>query len=141
MRDQLPVVAVFNTSPDVVDMLRLALNMEGFVVVTGMTFDIRDGHLDLDSFVRTHQPDVIVYDVGLPYDQNWQLCCHIRRRPTVAHIPFVLTSTNAARVRPLTADEPVHEIVGKPYDLIELVRILRRICGEQPKSSRIAVTG
>jgi CheY-like chemotaxis protein len=123
-----PVVAVFNTSPDVVDMLRIALSMEGFVVVTGMTFDIRDGRLDLEAFIRTHQPDVIVYDIAIPYEQNWRLCAHLRSLPIVADIPFVLTSTNAARVKPLTADEPVHEIVGKPYDLQALTEILRRAC-------------
>jgi CheY-like chemotaxis protein len=134
MSVELPVVAVFNTSPDVVDMLRLALELEGFVVVSGMTFDIRDGHLDLEAFIKTHQPDVIVYDIALPYEQNWKLCRHVRARPVVADIPFVLTSTNAARVRPLTADEPVHEIVGKPYDLTELARTLRQAVS--PRQSR-----
>jgi hypothetical protein len=35
-------------------------------------------------------------------------------------VPFVLTTTNAARVKAITgAKHPLHEIVGKPYDLKE----------------------
>ena len=37
-----PVVAVINTSPDIVDMLRVTLEHAGYVVVTALTYDIRE---------------------------------------------------------------------------------------------------
>ena len=67
---RLPVVAIINTTPDVVDMLRLAFETEGFVVVSTFTHAIRDGSADIEAFARQHQPDVIVYDTAPPYKEQ-----------------------------------------------------------------------
>lgn len=40
------VAFVLNTSPDVVDLLRRALEQAGIVRVTGFTHEIRDGKID-----------------------------------------------------------------------------------------------
>ncbi len=112
------VVAVFNTSEDTVMMLRFALELRGFTVFSAFTHDIRDGHVNLADLVTQHRPDVIVYDVALPYEQNWRLLQNIRTSPACRGIPFVLTTTNVARVRAVAGPGPeVLEIVGKPYDL------------------------
>jgi CheY-like chemotaxis protein len=124
-----PVVAVINTSPDTVDMLRMAFEYEGFVAVSAMTFDIRDGKLHFDSFLALHRPDVVVYDIALPYQANWQLFRHLRETSQLRDLPVVLTTTNAAHVRPLTGGEPVHEVVGKPFDLQQLIAIVRDAAG------------
>jgi DNA-binding response OmpR family regulator len=122
MTEPSPVVAVFNTSQDTTEMLRLVLEQAGFVVVTAFTTDLRDGHVDLEALMRQHRPAVVVYDVALPYDANWRLFEHIRSSPACRGVHFVVTSTNAAHVRRIAGtDEPVLEIVGKPYDLGQLV--------------------
>ena len=123
MSDRPPVVAVINTSPDVVDMLRLALEHAGFVVVSAFTFEIREGATDVESFVRQHRPSVIVYDIAPPYEANWQLFLHIRAMEVMKGRRFVLTTTNARQVQKLVGSaEQIHEIVGKPYDLDEITR-------------------
>ena len=112
----LDVVAIFNTSPDTVDMLREAFRPAGIATVSAFTFEIRDGHVDLESFMRQHQPGAIVYDIAPPYDQNWQLFQHLRSTPALANCPFVVTSTNVKSVRDAGGkDLQVYEIVGKPY--------------------------
>jgi CheY-like chemotaxis protein len=121
-----PVVAVFNTSPDVIDLLRLTLEGAGFVVVTLMTFEARDGTVEAERFLQQHDPDVVVYDIALPYEANWRLFCHLRQLPGMRERPIVLTTTNARHVQPLAREEPVFEIVGKPYDLGQLIAIVRR---------------
>lgn len=123
MSDRPPVVAVINTSPDVVDMLRLALEHAGFVVVSAFTFEIREGVTDVENFVRQHRPSVIVYDIAPPYEANWQLFLHIRAMEVMQGRRFVLTTTNARQVQKLVGSaEEIHEIVGKPYDLDEITR-------------------
>jgi DNA-binding response OmpR family regulator len=120
------VVAVFNTSEDTTDMLRVVLEDAGFVVITAFTNALRDGKTDLESLMRQHRPRVIVYDIALPYDANWRLFQHMRASPACQGVRFVLTSTNAAQVHNIAGvEEPVLEIVGKPYDLEELVRVVR----------------
>jgi DNA-binding response OmpR family regulator len=120
------VVAVFNTSEDTTDMLRVVLEDAGFVVITAFTNALRDGKTDLENLMRQHQPKVIIYDIALPYEASWRLFQHVRESPACEGVRFVLTSTNAAQVHNVAgAAEPILEIVGKPYDLDELVRIVR----------------
>jgi response regulator RpfG family c-di-GMP phosphodiesterase len=125
------VVAVFNASDDIVEMLRLALENAGYLVVTGHVTDMIRGSLDVQRFVAQHDPRAIVYDIAPPYERNWQFLEHLRHMPDIAHRPFVLTSTHAARVRELVGvrDEMIHEILGKPYDIEEIVDAVKVAAG------------
>jgi DNA-binding response OmpR family regulator len=127
------VVAVFNTSEDTTELLRKTIEHAGFVVVTAFTNHLRDGKVDLEAFIRQHQPKVIVYDVALPYEENWRLFQHIQGTPACKGIYFVVTSTNAGHVEKLAGrDLHVHEIVGKPYDLGQLVRAVKDAARRRP---------
>jgi DNA-binding NarL/FixJ family response regulator len=120
------VAAVINSSPDVVDLLRRAFEPTGIVMVSVLSHEIREGKVDLDAFVRQHDPEVIIYDVAPPYDGNWNLFQHICRLDFMRSRNFVLTSTNAARVQSLAGSHRrVYEIVGKPLDLDEIVRAVK----------------
>ena len=96
-----PVIAVINSTPDIIDMLRLAIESAGFVVVTALTFEVRDGEIDLDRFIAQHEPIVIVYDIAPPYETNWRLFEHLSAMPMMRGRQFVLTSTNARHVTAL----------------------------------------
>lgn len=127
------VAAVINTSPDIVDMLRMHLQRAGVVVVTAFTHEIRDGQVDLEAFIRQHEPKVIVYDVAPPYDANWQLFQHTKRMPFMADRFFVVTSTNVRHVERLAGpDSQIYEVVGKPMDLDEIVRAVREALKARP---------
>ena len=126
-------VAVLNTSPDTIEMLRRVLQHAGFAVVTGYIHDIRDGRLDVAAFMREHDPSVVVYDIALPYDQQWTFFQHLKSRPALAGRSFVLTTTNAAEVEKVAGhDEHVYEIIGKPYDLGDIVRAVKEACRSRP---------
>ena len=114
-------VAIFNSSEDTTDMLRELFEHAGFVVVSAYTHALRDGKTDLEGLMRQYDPQVIVYDIALPYEENWRLYQKIRSSPACRDVPFVLTSTNAAQVQKVASGEPLMELVGKPYDLDELL--------------------
>jgi len=127
------VVAVFNTSEDTTDLLRTVLEQAGFIVVTAFTTEVRSGRVDLEAFVRQHQPTVIVYDIAVPYEQNWRLFEHVRSRPACANIRFVVTTTNAEQVAKVAGSGPnIYEIVGKPCDLDLIVRATKEAAKERP---------
>jgi hypothetical protein len=92
------LVAVFNTNDDVVELLRILLEDAGHIVVSAP-----------------------------PYERQWAFLNHMRRLPMLQHIPFVLTSTNSARVRELAkADEKIYEVIGKPYDLQDILTAVQQ---------------
>ena len=124
-RDSRPVVAIINTSPDTIDLLKDLLEKAGFVVVSTYTHDIRDGTVELSAFLRTHQPAVILYDIAPPYERNWHFLQHLRGS-VLAGYRFVLTTTNPSRVEPLVGrDEQVYEVVDKEGDLDAILRATR----------------
>lgn len=120
------VAAVINTSPDVVDLLRRAIEPTGIVVVSVLTYEIRDGRTDFEHFMQQHDPHVVVYDIAPPYDANWRLFEHLRKMDVMKDRPVVLTSTNPAQVERLSkTDQRVYEVIGRPMDLDLIVRAIK----------------
>jgi len=119
-------VAVINTSPDTVELLRRVLHRAGYVVVSGYTFDIREGRLDITAFVEQHRPKVIVYDIAPPYEENWRLFNHVRTLDIMRDTRFVITSVNSTHVAGfLGRDEHVYEVVERPSDLDRIVTAVK----------------
>jgi CheY-like chemotaxis protein len=126
-------VAIVNTTPDAVEMLRNVLTAAGFVVVCCYTHEIRDGKVDLEAFVRQHRPTVIAYDLAPPYGTNFQLFKHVRSMPAVQGCQFVLTSVNPANVSDLVGrDERVYEVVDRREDLMTFVQAVKQASRARP---------
>jgi CheY-like chemotaxis protein len=126
-------VAVFDTNDDIVEMLRMVLENAGFVVVSAHVDDVRRGATNLADFIDEHDPRVILFDLMPPYDRSWRFVEHLKSAQWMKHRSFVLTSTNAKRAEELSGGATdIHEILGKPYDLDEVVRAVQRAAGVDP---------
>ena len=132
MAEPAPTVAVINSTPDIVDMLRVAIEQAGFVVVTTLTFELRDAKTDLDRFIAQHDPRVIVYDIAPPYEANWKLFEHVASMPVMRGRQFVLTTTNKKHIEQFAGAREVYEVIGKPYDLGEIVRAVKEATRARP---------
>jgi len=107
------VVALFNTNPDMLDIVRLGLEKAGFIAVPAHVHDIRTGALDLGPFIEQHHPKVIVYDLVMPYDRNWEFMKHVREHPMMNGRQFVITTPNQHAAQAVVGrDEQVHEVVS-----------------------------
>ncbi|HZR23468.1 MAG TPA: hypothetical protein VFA59_07775 [Vicinamibacterales bacterium] len=125
-----PVVAVLNSNDDVVEMLRIVLEQAGLIAVTAHVDAIRRGEQSLIDFIKEHEPAVILYDLAPPYDRSWRFLDHVRESDVMKGRKFVITSTNAQRVREIVGDVAhVYEIVGKPYDIGEIAKAVLRALG------------
>ena len=129
-----PVVAVINSTPDIIDMLRVAFEGAGIVTVGTFTHAVRDGEVDIETFMRQHDPRVILYDIAPPYPNNWLLFQHIANLPVMKGKHFILTTTNKAHVEKLATGTklPIFEIVGTPYDIEQLVDEVRHAVRARP---------
>jgi CheY-like chemotaxis protein len=120
---------VLNGYEDVRDLMRFALQEEGFAAVAADVDEALHGGV-LKMLLEVHAPVVVVYDVAPPYDRSWLYLEALRSTGPLKNIPLVLTTTNDMRLRQLVAiSEPLLEIFGKPTDLGQLVEAVHRAAG------------
>ena len=128
---QQPVVAVINTNPDLIELLKARIEAAGFVVLVIHVADIRAG-LDIGAVLDQHDPQVIVYDVVMPYDRNWRFLEHLRET-TFSGRRFVLTTPNEAGIRKLVGrDDKVYEILDDGGDVDAIVQAVREAARARP---------
>ena len=133
MADAPIVVAIVNTNPDLVRLLRMSLERTGFVVFEFHIEDIKLGTADVDSLLKQHDPKVIVYDLAPPYDMNWRFLDHLRTSTGFKGRQFVLTTVNARYAEDvIRGDESVYEIVGEERDIAEVVRAVKEASRSRP---------
>jgi CheY-like chemotaxis protein len=121
-----PVVAIFNSSEDVIQVLRQSLEAEGFPTVTAHVPDIKSGKEDLLAFLDHHDPAVIVYDVSVPYQENWTFLQLIRDTEAAGRRAFIVTTTNKRALEEIVGPTNTTELIGKPYDLEVIVRAVHQ---------------
>lgn len=126
MTEKPPVILIMNTSPDTVELLRIVLENQGFVVVSTYTHDLREARVDLEAVTRQYAPRLVIYDIAPPYDKNWRQFLITRAMPAMQGINFLVTTTNARHVKEAAGENrTIYEIVGKPYDLDILVQAVK----------------
>jgi CheY-like chemotaxis protein len=131
-----PAVAVINSSEDTVEMLRACLQHNGFTsVVTAHVTDIRNGRTDFLEFVDEHDPKVLVYDISIPYEENWRFLQLLMSSEAMKGRKVIVTTTNKRVLDRLIGDESgAFEIVGKPYDLTAIANAVMQAAGKKPVS-------
>ena len=129
-------VAIFNGSDDTVDLLTCFLGKHGYVTVAGRADDVKSGVLDFVTFLATHKPDAIVWDITPPYDRNWNFFKLLRSAAPMACRAVVLTTTHKQHLDELAMEDTgALEIVGKPYDLQVIVDAVVRAIQKPPSDA------
>jgi hypothetical protein len=116
----LGTIALFNASDDTIEMMQGLLTKAGAgqVLMSCHFADLKKGIVNFDTFMDEHNPEVVIFDLSPPYDENWQFFKTIRHSEAMKDRGVVLTTTNKNRLdEVLGADSHAFEVVGKCDDL------------------------
>ena len=120
------LIAVLNTSEEVVKLVREVLEAEGWRTVTTTLPDLGRREAEVLAFLDEHSPRVIVYDVAVPYEETWDLLQRLRAASAADDRRWVVTTTNKRALAELVGPVAAIEIVGKPFDLAEVGAAVRQ---------------
>ena len=129
--NQNTTVAVLNSSVDTIDMLKTCLHQHGFTSVVGAhVYDFRTGDADFRKFLAHHDPRVLIYDIAIPYEDNWRFLQELLATDAMAGRRVVVTTTNKRVLESMVGPTRAFEVHGKPYDIDLIVSAVERAAAE-----------
>src|ERR1700730_15099508 len=117
------IVALFNASDDTIDMVQGLLTAAGGdqTLIWCHFADLKKGIVDFGKYMEKHNPEVVIFDLSPPYDENWRVFKTMRDAKTMQGRGVVLTTTNKNRLdEVLGGDSHAVEVVGKTKDLQQI---------------------
>ena len=116
----MPRILIVDDEPDLLTVLRLGLEAEGFDVVQAS-----DGEQGL-AMARELTPDLLVLDLMLPRMDGYKVCRALKFDERYRHIPiFILSARSGETDRRLALELGADEVHTKPYDMRDLVMHIR----------------
>jgi CheY-like chemotaxis protein len=77
--------------------------------------DLRSGAVNLDEFIASEQPDLIVYDLEVPVQQSLKFLSYLQTLPGMDRVPFILTRHESMPLPPLDIPN-LAGLLTRPYD-------------------------
>ena len=127
-------VVVLNDSARVLKMLCDWLQRRGHHCDTALLADMPEAHKEVGRFILKHRPDVVIYDVGMPYASSWDLLNVIRISSALKSQPFVITTPNKRKLELAVGPTPAIEIAGRDADLRRVSKAVEAAC-EAPRQT------
>lgn len=114
------VIALFNASDDTIDMIqKLLTDADNSQTLIWCHFaDLKKGVVDFKKYLSKHNPEIVIFDISPPYDENWTFFKTMRDSNAMKGRGSVLTTTNKNRLdEVLGEDSYALEVVGRSEDL------------------------
>jgi two-component system response regulator MprA len=114
-------VLVVDDDESMRDLLRSVCEMAGYEAATAS-----DGAEALGMLLRAEQPWIVLMDVMMPRMSGLEVCAHLAAAGGVAarHLVVLLSAGHLPDGNP---PPPVWAMLGKPFDLNNLIAILARL--------------
>ena len=120
-----PRILVVDDELDLVSVLRMGLEIQGFEVIEAM-----DGEEGLRR-AREERPDLVVLDLMLPKMDGYKVCRALKFDERFRNMPIIILSARSGdQDRRLALDMGADMFVTKPYDMGDLVAKIRLKLGE-----------
>ena len=114
----MPVILVVDDEPDIVTLLRFALEKEGYAVGEAGNGQIALERLGIEPADHSRPlPDLIVLDIMMPVMDGYQLNMRLQTEPRAKDIPILVLTAKGQKMRDLFEMAPnVAAYVQKPFD-------------------------
>ncbi len=112
-------VMIVDDDSNIVELIRLYLEKEGFETVTAA-----NGKIALDLF-KEAAPSIVILDIMMPEMDGWQVCREIRR---ISNIPIImLTAKGETFDKVLGLELGADDYMVKPFETKELVARVKAV--------------
>jgi DNA-binding response OmpR family regulator len=113
-------ILIVDDELDLVSVLRMGLEIEGFEVIEAM-----DGEEGLRR-ARNDRPDLMVLDLMLPKMDGYKVCRALKFDERFRNLPIIILSARSGESdRRLALDMGANLFVTKPYEMGDLVGKIR----------------
>ena len=120
-----PVVLVVEDDTDTRDLIAEVLREDGYQVLVAS-----HGRDALGAVQSLHAPpSIILLDLMMPIMNGWQFLDERTHDPALATVPVLVLSADP--MRQLAAQQGVVAVLGKPFDLTRLLRLVRAVTKSQ----------
>ena len=119
-------VMVVDDDPAILDVCRIVLEDEGFKVKTYQSAK----HL---YKLNNDRPDLILLDILLAGEDGREICSLLKKNPKTKSIPVILFSAHIQeKIGERKGADQADYFIPKPFDVNELVSIVRRFTSSKP---------
>lgn len=115
-------IFIFDDDVDILEVCSITLETEGYKVVTASNCD------NILDKVAATAPDLIIMDNKIPDTGGIIASNSLKASTQFHHIPILFFSANAD-VQQLAAEAQADLFMEKPFDLDELVAVVKRVIG------------
>jgi DNA-binding response OmpR family regulator len=118
----MPKIMVVDDDPRYLELLRFALEGEGFNVIGGT-----DPEASLVAAIE-EQPDLIISDVSMPHEDGFTFARELQADVRTRGIPIMFLSARGQSVDRYEGQQVgAVEYLTKPFSTVELIRVVNRI--------------
>jgi excisionase family DNA binding protein len=117
-----PLVLVVDDDPQVREVVRINLELEGYAVREASNADEGLAAVEDDA------PDLILLDVMMPQVDGWEMLRRVQEQHGIGSIPVVMFSGQLeSDIEHEAAERGARAFVGKPFDLRALIEQTKQI--------------
>ena len=119
-------ILVLNDDPATLQKLASWLETQGHTAVTARLTAMHSPEEEVARLAQIERPDVVVYDVGYPYAENWRLLESLRSKPPLTSVPVVVTTASRRALESVDPTFVTNDIAETSEDLNDLLDAVYR---------------
>lgn len=117
-------ILVIDDNEDILFMLKTMLQMKGYKVT------VKENAENIESFIETMLPDVILMDMLLSGTDGREVCKNLKENPNIKNIPVIMISA-LPQADKLCLENGANYFLGKPFEMTDLLQTVSKALAEK----------